>query len=94
MFTYYFQLRSLYVGIFTYILRKPQRLSIRRMLEQSEPQQTKFTPMAFLKYQAKSFRRLTDYADIEIEHVTQLSDILDDNTVSHADCFRRRSPKV
>jgi len=64
------------------ILRKPQRLSIRRMLELSEPQQTKFTPMSFLKYQSKSFRRLTDYAEIEIEHVTQLSDILDDNTVT------------
>ena len=42
------------------ILRKPQRLSIRKMLEQSQPQQTKFTPMSFLKYQSKSFRRLTD----------------------------------
>ena len=41
------------------ILRKPQRLSIRKMLEQSEPQQTKFTPMSFLNYQSKSFRRLT-----------------------------------
>ena len=29
------------------ILRKSQRLSIRKMLEQFEPQQTKFTPMCF-----------------------------------------------
>ena len=83
------------------ILRKPQRLSIRRMLEQSEPQQTKFTPMSFLKYQSKSFRRLTDYAEIEIEHVTQLSDILDDSTVTvmHAevqksDCLIQASVNI
>ena len=49
---------------------------------QPEQPHMTFTPMSFLKYQSKSFRRLTDYAEIEIEHVTQLSDILDNNTVT------------
>jgi len=55
------------------------------MLENASVQLNRFTPMSYLKYQSKFFRRITDNADIEAEHVTQLSDVLDDTVVTSFD---------
>jgi len=54
------------------IIRKPLTMCVRCMLENASVQLSKFTPMSCLKYQWKSFRRITDNANIEAEHVTTL----------------------
>jgi len=57
-------------------------MRVRCMLENASVHLNKFTPMSYLKYQWKFFRRNTDNANIEAEHVTQLSDVLDDTEVA------------
>ena len=64
------------------IIRKPLTMRVRYMLENASVQLNRFTPTSYLKYQSKFFRRITDNANIEAEHVTQLSDVLDDTVVS------------
>ena len=67
------------------IIRKPLTMRVRCMLENASVQLNRFTPMSYLKYQSKFFRRITDNADIEAEYVTQLSDVLDDTVVTSFD---------
>jgi len=58
-------------------MRKPQHSVLKKLLEVSSLKSDKFTPMSYVKHQAKILIRSTNNATITPEHATQLSELLD-----------------
>lgn len=73
------------------IMQKPHESNLRHLLRETPFQQSGFTPMNFLQYQAKMFRCKIEDTLIESEYKLKSTDILEESRVEQIDIIEHRA---
>ena len=72
-------------------MQKPHESNLRHLLRETPFQQSGFTPMNFLQYQAKVFRCKIEDTSIESEYKLKAIDILEESRVEQIDIIEHRA---